>query len=183
MSAQAYVAYYDAQVKAMQESAGGAVSKFGGPSLAGVTVAKADEWAPLLLDARNHQPTNTPFDALSFHQYCICANRTGPGMELAFEGVSGHMDALRRLQHWRDSLRPTASLHLTESGLICNAPHTCGGNNYSCWYTEFDDEYWLASGSHWLYQYLRSSEAADLATVAQSQILGYPPGFDGLSGE
>lgn len=170
MSAQTYLKYYDEQVKAMQESPGGAVSSFGGPSLCGVTVPKADEWAPVLLDAKNHQPTTTPFDALTFHQYCMCANRTGAGMEQAFEGVEGHMETLRRLQHWRDTLRPTASLHLTESGLICNAPPQCGGNNYSCWYTEFDDEYWLASGSQWLYQYFRSSEAADLATVAQSQV-------------
>lgn len=183
MSAHSYLEYYDAQVRAMQNSPGGALSKFGGPSLAGVTVPKVDEWAPLLLDPNNHRPQSTPLDALSFHQYCMCANRTGAGMEQAFEGVEGHLGTLRRLQFWRDSLRPTTSLHLTESGLICNAPPGCGGNNYSCWYTEFDDGYWLASGSHWLYQYLRSAEAADLATIAQSQILGYPHRFDNLSGE
>lgn len=183
MSAQTYLQYYDTQVKTIQESPGGAVSKFAGPSLCGVNMENADEWAPLLLDPKNHKPTSTPFDALSFHQYCMCANRTGAGMEQAFEGVEGHLDTLRRLQHWRDTLRPTTSLHLTESGLICNAPRGCGGNSYDCWYTEFDDEYWLASGSHWLYQYLRSAEAADLASIAQSQILGYPHGFDNLSGE
>ena len=36
--------------------------------------------------------------------------------------------------------------------------------------------YWVASAAQWLYQYLLSSQAADLATVAQSQILGYPAG-------
>ena len=41
----------------------------------------------------------------------------------------------------------------------------------------------MASAAQWLYQYLLSAHAADLATVAQSQILGYPSGFDGLSGE
>ena len=34
----------------------------------------------------------------------------------------------------------------------------------------------MASAAQWLYQYLLSSQAADLATVAQSQILGYPAG-------
>eukprot|EP01043_Picozoa_sp_COSAG02_P040325 COSAG02_NODE_3254_length_7085_cov_102.140281_4_plen_82_part_00 len=79
MSAQAYVAYYDAQVKAMQESAGGAVSKFGGPSLAGVTVAKADEWAPLLLDARNHQPTNTHLTRYRFINTAYARIERDPG--------------------------------------------------------------------------------------------------------
>ena len=41
----------------------------------------------------------------------------------------------------------------------------------------------MASAAQWVYQFLLSSRAADLATVAQSQILGYPAGFDGLSGE
>jgi hypothetical protein len=43
--------------------------------------------------------------------------------------------------------------------------------------------YWVASAAQWLFQFLVSAEAIDLATVAQSQVLGYPAGFDGLSGE
>jgi hypothetical protein len=68
-------------------------------------------------------------------------------MEAAFEGVESRMDELRWVQHWRDIVRSVATLHLTESGLICNAPPGCAGNNYSCWHTEFDATYWLASNS------------------------------------
>jgi hypothetical protein len=183
MTKEDYLEYYDTQVLALQSSPGGAVSKFGGPSLSGLSMQNVDDWMPFLLDRKNHKPETTPFDALTFHQYCMCENRTGAGMEAAFEGVENHLSALQRVQHWRDTLRPEATLHLTESGLICNAPKGCGGNNYSCWHTEFDELYWLASGSQWLYQYLRSAEAADLATIAQSQILGYPHKYDGLSGK
>lgn len=266
MSAQTYVEYYDQQVAAMRRSAGGLVSKVGGPSLAGLTELKADEWAAYLLDARNHNPPSTPFDALcvrspehvpsmesrlqshrarrlrlsACHAHFILAPGSGPHCDCSsclsqdippilhmqqpqwpWDGgcVRGRRGALAgapkgegncsaalncstvpqhilaqlpntkqlcaraapQVQYWRDTLRPSTTLHLTESGLICNSPKGCGGNNYSCWYTDFDATYWLASGSHWLYQYLRSAEAADLATIAQSQILGYPHGFDGES--
>ena len=78
----------------------------------------------------------------------------------------------------RDDLRPGTSIHLTESGIICNSPRNCSGNDYGCYYgtEDFTRTYWVASAAQWLYQFLLSSRTADLATVAQSQILGYPAG-------
>ena len=66
LTKESYVEYYDAQVAAMQASEGGAVSRFGGPSLAGLTVEGADEWGAYLLDKQNHKPSSTPFDDFSF---------------------------------------------------------------------------------------------------------------------
>ena len=85
---------------------------------------------------------------------------------------------VQEIETIRETLRQGTSIHLTESGIICNSPPNCSGNDYGCYYTtaDFTRTYWVASAAQWLYQFLLSSKTADLATVAQSQILGYPAG-------
>ena len=195
MTAQQYIKMYDAHVAAltteMEDPAtavapGGAWrGRFGGPSFGGLRSKGVHGFLENLLDPKSHTPENTPPDALTFHQYAVCDNTTAPGLEVIFQATRGQVSALQQLQALRDRLRPNAGLHLTESGIVCNAPRGCSGNDYACYYktADFQRIYWVASAAQWLYQYLLSSEAADLATVAQSQILGYPAAFDGLSGE
>lgn len=195
MTGQEYIKMYDAHVAAltteMEDPAtavapGGAWrGRFGGPSFGGLRSTGVHGFLEKLLDPKSHTPENTPVDALTFHQYAVCDNTTASGLEVIFQVTRGQVSALQQLQTLRDRLRPNARLHLTESGIVCNAPKGCSGNDYACYYktADFQRIYWVASASQWLYQYLLSSEAADLATVAQSQILGYPAAFDGLSGE
>ena len=118
-------------------------------------------------------------DALTFHQYAVCENNTAQGLESIFPGTRKQISSLQQVQAERDKLRPGAELHLTESGIVCNGPKGCSGNRYSCYYktADFQRIYWVASAAQWLYQYLLSVEAVDLATVAQSQILGYPSSY------
>lgn len=115
----------------------------------------------------------------------MCADPTPLGLEPMFPSTVARMPTLAYAQEMRDQLNPKVELHLTESGGLCNAPKGSNPNNYSAFYTmaDFTRTYWVANAAQWLYQYLLSAEAADLATVAQSQILGFPAEFDGLSGE
>ena len=189
-----YTAMYDAQVASMTHLMPTFAlgpdktawrGTFAGPSFCGLNVNTADDYLGPLLNCSTHTPATTPLHALTFHQYATCHNTTGPGLEPIFPATVKHLPALIRLQQLRDALRPSTSLHLTESGIVCNKPFDCNSNDYRCWYStqDFSRTYWVASAAQWLYQYLLSAHAADLATVAQSQILGYPFGFDGLSGE
>merc|ERR1719201_283659 len=93
------------------------------------------------------------------------------------------MPTLQKIQQLKELLRPGVELHVTESGIFCNAPHGCGGNDYNCWYRSFEPLFWIASAGQWAYQYLISTREADLTSIAHSQILGYPYKFDGTSGE
>jgi hypothetical protein len=186
---------FDAQVEALTTemasqatavAAGGPWrGKIAGPSLGGLSAQKAEQYLRPLLDPRNHTPHATQLDAVTFHQYACCDNATDVGLEVIFPNTAAQLTGFRYLQKIRDALRPQAKLHLTESGILCNAPKGCSGNNYSCYYktADFTRTYWVASAAQWLYQFLLTTRSADLATVAQSQILGYPKGFDGLSGE
>lgn len=106
-------------------------------------------------------------------------------MEFVFTTTDEHISTLVSIDEARRELRPNAEVHLTESGLFCNEePGKCnGGNDYPCWYRSFDNLFWIASAGQWLYQYLTFSKAANITSIAQSQILGYPYQYDGLSGE
>ena len=152
----------------------GTEGDFGGPSLAGASKGNAKEWFSALLSDTN--PAR--IDAVTFHDYASCRDPTAAGLEPIFPSTVAQLSALREIAALRDELRPETSLHLTESGIICNSPPNCSGNDYGCYYTtaDFTRAYWVASAAQWLYQFLLSSKTADLATVAQSQILGYPAG-------
>lgn len=197
MAPHSYISIYDAHVAAltteMEEGSPTAVApggpwrgKLGGPSLGGIGNPQTTEaYLRPLLDPGNHTPRNTRLNAVTFHSYSTCGNLSAAGMEVIFPWTLHSLPILRQIQTLRDTLRPSAELHLTESGICCNAPPGCSGNNYSCYYktADFTRTYWVASAGQWLYQYLLSAQAADLATIAQSQILGYPAKFDGTSGE
>ena len=191
MSAANYTALYDATAAVLTGGMGAVApggpwrGKLGGPSASGLSAASVERFLGPLLNASTHSPPSTRLDALSFHQYAMCDDPTPAGLEPIFPRTRQNVPALAQLQRARDALRPAAQLHLAESGILCNSPPGCSGNNYSCYYTsaDFTRGYWVASAAQWLYQFLLSAEAADLATVAQSQLLGYPAGFDGLSGE
>lgn len=104
-------------------------------------------------------------------------------MEAIFPATDAKLAALRTIQGLKEQLRPEVELHLTESGIFCNKPRGCGGNDYKCWYRSFEPLFWVASAGQWAYQYLISTKEADLTSIAHSQILGYPYKFDGTSGE
>ena len=152
----------------------GPEGEFGGPSLAGASNGNAKQWFSALLADSNR----ARIDAITFHDYASCRDPTAAGLEPIFPSTVAQLSALQEIQALRDELRPETSIHLTESGIICNSPRNCSGNDYSCYYTtaDFTRTYWVASAAQWLYQFLLSSRTADLATVAQSQILGYPAG-------
>jgi hypothetical protein len=182
LTPQQLVDVYDAQVKSMGRRQG---MKYAGSSFAGMSNPHTvDEYVGALLNRSNHHPPDTPLDALTFHIYAgPCANRTLQGMEAIFPLTDTKINGLKRIEELRLKLRPEVELHLTESGTYCNAPRDCPSNGYQCWYQSFDPTYWVASASQWLYQYLTYTKAVDLTSVAQSQLLGYPYQYDGLSGE
>jgi hypothetical protein len=179
-----YIAAYDATVAAM--TAAGATApgdKFLGPSLGGLTPSSAAQWLGPMLNPANHTPSSTPVGGVSFHTYASCDNQTAAGLEPVFGRTDARVAAAELVGTLRQKYRPDAELHMTESGLLCNSPNWCDVNNYTCWYRDFPDVYWVASGSQWLYQYLITAEAANLTSIGQSQLLGYPYQFNGLSGE
>ena len=185
---QGIVDFYDAQLKAFAADGGPPpAAKFNGPSWGGMnSVEDVDTLMAPFLNASNHHPPSTPVDAVSFHIYGSCDDPSPAGMERVFTSTHQRVTngALRRMGEVKRALRPNVELHLTESGICCNKPKTCGANNYTCWYdTQFTPTYWVASASQWLFQFLTYAEAVELASIAQSQILGYPYTFDGLSGE
>eukprot|EP00912_Choanoflagellata_sp_UC4_P000609 UC4_evm1s379 len=180
VSIEDYVALYDAQVSAMKNLPGGAwKGEFGGPSLCGLNRnASARHFFTNFFNKSNHV-----INAATFHQYAVCKNNTPAGLENIFPSTVHQLSALQTIDDIRKELRPNTSLHLTESGIVCNSPFWCDGNNYSCYYKTFDRSYWVASATQWIYQFFLSSHIVNLATIVQSQILGFPAGYDGLSGE
>lgn len=154
-----------------------------GPSLGGLSPGSIESWVRPFLDPRSHSPPSTPVGGMTFHQYASCDDPTAEGLEPIFERTRNRMPVLAQVQQVRDELRPSAELHLTESGILCNSPKWCDVNNYTCWYRTFDQTYWAASSAQWTYQFLLSAQAADLTSIAQSQIIGYPYRFNALSGE
>lgn len=185
-SPEAIVAFYDAQVQAFanRDGAPRPATKYMSASWGGMGSARSvHAEVGYFLNASNHNPPTTPVDAVSFHIYAQCDNNTAAGMEAVFPNTDAKIAGVVAATQLKQQLRPDVELHLTESGILCNAPTGCDVNNYSCWYTSFDDAYWTASSGQWLYQFLTYTKAGDLASVAHSQILGYPWKFDGLSGE
>ena len=55
----------------------------------------------------------------------------------------------------RDELRPGAALHLTESGILCNAPRGCSGNDYACYYKTHDFDRGASRQHHTLFGCIR----------------------------
>eukprot|EP00051_Salpingoeca_urceolata_P000384 m.33874 g.33874 ORF g.33874 m.33874 type:complete len:555 (+) comp10536_c0_seq1:149-1813(+) len=183
-SPQSVIDFYDEQVRVF-DTDGAPARKWMGSSFSGMHNAEvADAWVAPFLNRSHHHPPTTPVDALSFHIYANCLGDNSPkGMEHVFPTTDAGLAGLQRVAELKQALRPDVELHLTESGLICNAPRECGSNNYTCWFRSFNKEYWVASAAQWVYQFLTYSHAADLVSVSHSQILGYPYRFDGLSGE
>eukprot|EP00039_Didymoeca_costata_P032444 m.37850 g.37850 ORF g.37850 m.37850 type:complete len:530 (-) comp9361_c0_seq1:3-1592(-) len=182
---QQVIDYYDAMVREFNGTRPGG-AKFMGPSFSGMSsIARVQEWVVPFLNKSNHHPSDTPLDALSFHIYAMCHNNTPAGMEQVFPTTDTKLSGLMAIDQARQQLRPDVELHLTESGLFCNEqPGKCHGqNDYPCWYRTFDSLFWVASAGQWLYQYLTYAQAVNITTIAQSQILGYPYQYDGLSGE
>jgi hypothetical protein len=136
------------------------------------------------LNRSNHHPQNVQLDALSFHIYAGCDNNTAAGMEAIFPKTdSQKFTHLKKIAEAATNQSFRGEMHLTESGIYCNSPKSCGANDYTCWYRDFEPLYWVASAGQWLYQFLTYAEAVELTSVAQSQIIGYPYKYDGLSGE
>jgi len=179
---ESYTSFYDTLVAQMQNSSA-KLGKFLGPSLAGANSHNSQAWFGYFLNSSNHNPPSTPVEAISFHMYGKCENNTAAGMEPIFPATDAKLDSLRTIQGLKERLRPNVELHLTESGIYCNQPPGCGGNDYKCWYRSFEPLFWVASAGQWAYQYLISSKEVDLTSIAHSQILGYPYKFDGTSGE
>ena len=183
---QGYIDFYDTQIRVMTSNGAKAPgAKWLGPSLGGVNPNSAKQWfGPSgILNASMHHPASTPVDGISFHVYAGCHNNTAAGMEYGFTTTDERISSIPVVAQLRDQLRPDAELHLTESGILCNSPRWCDVNNYTCWYRNYSSAYWTASAGQWLYQFLTFAQAADLDSIAQSQILGYPYRFDKLSGE
>lgn len=182
---QGIIDFYDMQVETMTKFLSKRpAKKFLSPSLAGMSsVAKVNTWLKPFLNSSNHSPQNTTVDAISFHIYAQCDNNTAKGLERIFTTTDVRKEGIQRIMKLKQMLRPEVELHLTESGILCNAPRSCINNNYTCWYRTFGQIYWVASAGQWIYQFLTYAMEADLVSVAQSQILGYPYRYDGLSGE
>lgn len=175
--------YYDMQVGVMTENGRVRPSeKWLGPSLAGG--ANPEDWVGHFLDPANHNPQSTPVDGVSFHIYAVCGgNKSAEALEFIFTDTDKKIAGLEKIETLRNQLRPNAELHLTESGIVCNNPRGCVQNNYTCYFRDFDQYYWVASAGQWLYQYLTYAKAANLSSIVHSQLLGYPYKYDGLSGE
>lgn len=175
--------YYDAMVLEFGDERPS--TKFLGPSFCCMgNTNKTRGLIGSFLNATKHKP-NVPVDGVSFHIYGACKDNTPAGMENIFTTTDWKKDIVVEADKIRNEVRPEAELHLTESGLFCNElPGKCnGGNDYPCWYRSFDNLFWVASAGQWLYQYLTYAAAANMTTIAQSQILGYPYQYNGLSGE
>lgn len=168
-------------IQAQARASGLQPPKFLGPSLGGGgSIPMVEQWFGYILNASNHHPPLTPVDGITTHIYgLLSATDTPPpdppwpaphlplypdteascmgdpsakGMEAIFSHTDAQRAGLERTDQLRRQLRPSAEIHLSESGIFCNQPVGCDVNNYTCWFSSFSDDFWLASAGQWLYQ-------------------------------